>query len=302
MKLYAPKYYNEFVCIADKCSHSCCIGWEIDVDDIALCKYRSSSHSYAKQIISSISFEEAPHFRLNTGDRCPHLNSKGLCEIILNLGEDYLCDICREHPRFYNYTNYGKEVGLGMSCEEACRVILSSDDYGVFVEIGETCGEIEKMDFDALSCREKVYSVLSDTSLSYNEKLSTISAGYNVSPTEIPDSTWRKILSSLEYLDPAHKPLFAVYSSDAYTQPRYEKYLERALAYFVFRHCSEAQDEYEFRASLGFCLFCERLLASLLVYEKSDSFDDVIRLARTVSEEIEYSEDNTDAIRLEFSV
>ena len=31
MKLYAPKYYNEFKCIADKCTHSCCVGWEIDM-------------------------------------------------------------------------------------------------------------------------------------------------------------------------------------------------------------------------------------------------------------------------------
>ena len=29
-----PDYYKEFQCIADQCEHSCCIGWEIDVDDI----------------------------------------------------------------------------------------------------------------------------------------------------------------------------------------------------------------------------------------------------------------------------
>ena len=25
MKLFAPKYYKNFVCIADRCRHSCCI-------------------------------------------------------------------------------------------------------------------------------------------------------------------------------------------------------------------------------------------------------------------------------------
>ena len=34
MKLYAPEYYKQFQCIADKCTHSCCIGWEIDIDEI----------------------------------------------------------------------------------------------------------------------------------------------------------------------------------------------------------------------------------------------------------------------------
>ena len=33
MKLIAPDYYNKFSCIADKCRHSCCVGWEIDIDE-----------------------------------------------------------------------------------------------------------------------------------------------------------------------------------------------------------------------------------------------------------------------------
>ena len=36
MKLFAPEYYKQFKCIADKCTHSCCIGWEIDIDEEAL--------------------------------------------------------------------------------------------------------------------------------------------------------------------------------------------------------------------------------------------------------------------------
>ena len=28
-----PNYYDKFKCIADRCKHSCCIGWEIDIDD-----------------------------------------------------------------------------------------------------------------------------------------------------------------------------------------------------------------------------------------------------------------------------
>ena len=39
MKLYAPSYYKKFKCIADKCEHSCCIGWEIDIDEETLEKY-----------------------------------------------------------------------------------------------------------------------------------------------------------------------------------------------------------------------------------------------------------------------
>mgnify|MGYP006874698003 CR=1 FL=1 len=28
-----PDYYKEFKCIAGECRHSCCIGWEIDIDE-----------------------------------------------------------------------------------------------------------------------------------------------------------------------------------------------------------------------------------------------------------------------------
>ena len=41
IKLFAPEYYNEFKCIADRCTHSCCIGWEIDVDGDTVEKYES---------------------------------------------------------------------------------------------------------------------------------------------------------------------------------------------------------------------------------------------------------------------
>ena len=57
----------------------------------------------------------------------------------------------------------------------------------------------------------------------------------------------------------------------------------------------------EFREAVGFSLFCERLLASATKAEREQNISDFIRLARIISEEIEYSEENTEAIRLEFS-
>ena len=82
------------------------------------------------------------------------------------------------------------------------------------------------------------------------------------------------------------------------TEPRVsknnEKYLERALAYFVYRHCTEAIDAEEFKISLSFCLFCETLLASLIESEKEG---EVYELARILSEEIEYNTDNVDKIK-----
>ncbi len=304
MKLYAPAYYRSFACIADRCRHNCCIGWEIDVDSDTMEKYAACTDGYGREILESIDTDGTPHFRLGEGDRCPHLESRGLCRIITELGEAYLCHICRAHPRFFNDTPCRREVGIGMACEEACRLILSADDYRSFVEIGEigeTAGVAITCDFDALNHRAAIYEILADPAILYPDRLKKISLLYAVSPADLPDSAWREELSSLEYLDAAHKALFSNYSSDLYTLPASEKPLERALAYMIFRHCSEACDVDAFRASLGFCLMMERLLASLIKEGGGRDMSDIAELARIVSEELEYSEENTEAIRAVFA-
>ena len=301
MKLYAPKYYNDFVCIADKCKHSCCIGWEIAVDDDTLDTYNSADGGYAEVIKSSIESRDVPHFKLTEHGRCPHLNGNGLCNIILNMGEVFLCDICREHPRFYNDTPHGKEVGLGLSCEEACRIILTSDTYSDIVEIGCIDDELEALHgFDPITERAKIYDILRDSSLPYSERIMRIADGYGVSLDVNTKSGWADVISSLEYLENEHKDIFSAFSPDSIAPPAIELYAERLFAYFVYRHCSSAESDDEFKASLGFALFCERLFVSVVTEKGIDGIDDVIDVARIISEEIEYSEDNTNNIKLEF--
>ena len=249
---------------------------------------------------NSISNVPSPHFNLCENDRCPHLNEKGLCNIILNLGEDCLCDICREHPRFYNYTNYGKEVGIGISCEEAARIVLTSDCYSQIIEIGKADGQPEKTDFDAVLMRKEIFDVLSDSTLPYSEKLALIHKKYNVNTTINTDKKWQNILSNLEYLDENHRSLLSSCSSDMHTPPEIEKYAERILAYFIFRHTPEAYNKEDFCISLGFCLLCERLFVSVCRAENATALDQIIDIARTISEEIEYSEENTEIIKNEF--
>lgn len=298
MKLYAPKYYKDFICIADKCNHSCCIGWEIDVDEATLEKYENLNAPYGEAIRKSIDHSgECPHFRLMEDERCPHLNDRGLCKIILNVGEDHLCHICREHPRFYNETALGKEVGLGMSCEEACRIILSSDEYDEIIALGEIDEAPDGIEFDVLPHRLELFSTLSAPLIPHSLKLHSISTKYNISLESLPDEDWIELLSSLELLKEEDKALFSCYSACEYTSPSLEKPLERALAYFFYRHLPASYDESSLRASVGFCLFAERLLCSLATaYPDRELWE----LARTVSEELEYSEENTERIKTEF--
>lgn len=41
MKNYQPDYYNNFKCIADKCSITCCQEWKIAVDELQTANGRS---------------------------------------------------------------------------------------------------------------------------------------------------------------------------------------------------------------------------------------------------------------------
>lgn len=295
MKLFAPAYYQGFACIADKCRHSCCIGWEIDVDEDTLALYDSLEGDYASAIRQSIDRTDVPHFSLAALDRCPHLDEQGLCRIIRTFGHGALCEICREHPRFYHQTPLGTEVGLGLACEEACRIVLDSDAYAEMIELEELDGEPAPDAFDAVSVRAQIYALLSDRTTPYAARLQALQTQFGIVLTTQSDAALRALLASMEYLDGAHRALFDTYSANAATPPEAQALLERALAYFIFRHASDACDRDDLRARLGLSLFLERLLCSM-IRAGHDPYD----AARILSEEIEYSEDNTASLIFEY--
>ncbi|MBR0462814.1 MAG: flagellin lysine-N-methylase [Clostridia bacterium] len=125
MNVYAPEYFASFRCTASACRHTCCAGWEIDIDPEALSRYERLPGAFGDRVRQSVSTEGTPHFILTEDERCPLLNGENLCDLILHEGEGALCQICRDHPRFRNYFSGRVEIGLGLVCEEATRLILS---------------------------------------------------------------------------------------------------------------------------------------------------------------------------------
>ena len=86
MMLYVePDFYGEFQCIADKCAHSCCLGWEIDIDGETAALYEGLPGELGEELRQKMCREPEPHFCLTAEDRCPFLNEKGLCHLILSL-------------------------------------------------------------------------------------------------------------------------------------------------------------------------------------------------------------------------
>jgi lysine-N-methylase len=227
--------------------------------------------------------------------RCPFLLDTGLCRLISELGDSYTSLICQRHPRFYHRVGDRCECGIGLSCEEACRIVLSSDGYSEFVTADLDGDVAEETNFDTISHRDYLYSVLKGP-VDYKSKGDAIKEKYGICEIHSGDE-WEEILSSLEYLDDSHRGMFKVGSSYDVG----DEYLERFLAYLIFRHVSIANSYDNLRARLGFCLLLTDILAGFLS-DGEHSFAEICDYARIISEEIEYSEDNTDSLIFEFEI
>lgn len=150
MKLRYPAYYEKFSCIAGECEDTCCAGWEIDIDEKSYEYYQSLPGQMGEKIRSRIKeyaleeedTYECHGFILEENRRCPFLNERNLCDIILALGEDAICDVCTDTPR--NFFEYGgvREISVSPSCAEAGRLIFHSPEKVSFIE-KEQEGELE---------------------------------------------------------------------------------------------------------------------------------------------------------------
>ncbi len=58
--------YREFTCKAYKCKHSCCRGWEIDIDEDTLEYYKGLDSELGCEIRQNIDWGEEPFFKLTS--------------------------------------------------------------------------------------------------------------------------------------------------------------------------------------------------------------------------------------------
>ncbi len=287
MKLIAPVYYKKFRCIADKCSHSCCIGWEIDIDDYTYGCYKKHKGVLAERFEKSISCEGAPHFILDDKERCPFLNENNLCDIYATLGEDALCQICTDHPRFRNYYSNQIEIGLGLCCEEACRIILSENDYSL--EVVEDDGddlkftENENLFFDV---RNDIFQTLTDGKMSIYErfKCALLHIGVGI---DLNFSNLKALFSGLEYME---KDISLLITDSCRCL---EKYLERLAVYFIYRYLPGLLEDGMLAERVAFAYACVTAVSAMC---ESDTFEEICEKARIFSSEIEYSEENVDEL------
>ncbi len=298
-----PNYYAQFKCIASACRHNCCIGWEIDIDEDTAEFYQDYSGPMAKRLQTDIDFSgEPPHFILGKNERCPFLSKENLCDIIIEMGEEHICQICSDHPRFHNELPGRLESGLGLCCEEAARMVLSQQEPVIYRIIGDP--STDDVDDEIIAYRDEALAILQRRELSIEERIEILQL-----PMQIDVLQWIPFLQDLEILDAAwtlrlteletHFQQIDWNGFAAHMTTRTNEY-EQLLVYLLYRHMANGPSLDDADARTAFAVLGYRLVyalgAVMFTLRGEFTFEDQVELVRLFSSEIEYCEENLYAI------
>jgi lysine-N-methylase len=245
---------------------------------------------------------DTPHFRLGENERCPFLNKTGLCDLITALGEDSLCQICADHPRFRNFFADRTEIGLGLCCEAAAQLILSWPDKVTLVTLEDDGNEDALPEEDALviAQRDALVSIAQKRTLSMEERIAQLEdvCGAAFPPEDMP--RWAAVLLELERLAEAWTRQLTLLQS---AEPREKKlsdqwavHFEQLLVYLLYRHIPGALDDGDIQGRLMLCLLGWHVIRRLFLLQEAQTLDTLAELCRMFSSEIEYSDDNLSAL------
>lgn len=304
-----PSYYNSFHCTADKCTDNCCIGWEIEIDEETKEYYDSVGGDFGERLHNNIS---ADNTFILKNERCPFLNDNNLCDIIISCGENALCQICRDHPRFFEWYGNIKEGGIGLSCEEGARLILTDNDFGFCEsEVDEEKEVVDEELFSLLySAREKIFSVLGyDMSLSdkfsyildFAEKLQFAIDNPDVAcefvckqPAKGDMQNIISLYSDFEPIDGLWtKELSRLKKTEFFTEkltPKTEKYMLNIFRYYIWRYFLKGVFSEEILSKVKLAL-----VSSLFIFFMCEGCEDLsvwIEKSKLYSKEMEYSDEN----------
>ena len=312
MQTVFPSFYLDFHCIGGLCKHSCCVDWEIGIDEQTLENYRTKTDPLTEQIRASLcDTEDGTHFCLGDDGRCPFLNEKNLCRIIMEAGASFLPEICREHPRFRNYCGDRLvELGLGLSCEAVMAIVLAQTELTFLCTDAEidSLSDLEKIeklpldtDFPMLDgffgdfMREKyrALALLTNQELTAEERFARLLGAYSVDTSSEAFLAFFSKLQSLEIMDGSWRELLERASGMTAEPLRVDETTLKLLALFIFRH-ARAEGFY----SLGtvVALSCNFVYLAQYLYHAAKDKTSFAEIVRLLSSELEYSEENTEAL------
>ena len=277
-----PEFYDEFFCIAGECKHSCCKGWEIDIDEGTAAKYLEEMSPFGEKLRENIKFGKPSSFRLTQDERCPFLQDDGLCRIILEKGEDFLCEICSMHPRFFTYYRDFEFAGMGLCCEKSCELLLSSEEKLRFrSEKGEFEGDFhELLKYAGIDGRSLIFTF----EPSFSEEYFSLVLDA-MKETEPINKKWTEMLCLME-----EGKEFILERMKRSRQHVFDTKLQRIFQMILYRQL-EKSDEYDMELLCAFARFSTQFI--LYEYLRTDDLNESVR---SWSEQIEYDTDNVNTL------
>lgn len=295
MKEYVLSYYSEFKCKASECKHTCCAGWDMCIDENTLNLYKNNTSNFAKTLNNGIDFKKSK-FKTDKNGRCAFLNKDGLCDLITNLGEQSLCQICRDHPRFKCFYDNVQETGLGFCCEQATKIILSHKDKITAVLIKDDESEFKPsfVQEQVLKFRQQALSIIQDRTKSINQRINEL---LSLCKANVNQNNFAKILKlfrSLERLDKTwYKRLKNLKKQEILVDISQVVSIEceQFLANSFYRHLAQAEDTLWARAITIACVFSWWIIYGIYCGENSngDGEETLCDIVRDYSCEVEYS-------------
>ena len=121
MLLRTLDYEEQFHCLAGRCPHSCCIGWEVVLDEDHARRYLTGDDPLSRRAAEAMVYDEeedAFAFPLS-GGRCPFLDGENLCALHRAWGAEATPLTCQTHPRFTEEFGPFAERALSAACPAA---------------------------------------------------------------------------------------------------------------------------------------------------------------------------------------
>lgn len=317
IKTFVPTYFDKFRCIAGECPDTCCAGWEADLDDDIIEKYKTVSGELGERIKNSLAKDETDCyiFALCDNGRCPFLNSCNLCDIQAAHGEEFLSKTCAMFPRFYDDFGKIREMGIGFGCPEAARIMLGDDEPFSLEFYEEITDETEDIDEDFLSeiiaLRAEIFIILEDKDLSFRKKIEKIfdvvtefqkeldGDGYvdGIQHRDFDDCI--AVLENMEYIKPERMDFVSSLKDKKLSKNTLNLYrsdFEKLMKYYIFRYFLSMGYDYDVVTPVKYGVFACIVISRIYAHFGTPDFETRVKIMYSYSKEVEYSDVNMDLL------
>ncbi len=143
-----PGFYDKFSCIGGACEFTCCMEWKIYVDDktaetwkhtgIPAASVKRNRYGQAKDNLLKVTeFKEGSRvIALDSHKKCPLLNEEGLCDLVIEQGDEMLSETCQVFPREKHVFADRTELSLMPCCPAVIDLFAGEEFPGILEQAG----------------------------------------------------------------------------------------------------------------------------------------------------------------------